>query len=219
MGFRYNKGKTRQFFAEVHSLRQGYRILRIMLIIVGLILLSIPLFKWGAASYRQYRALAAWEEQQEPVPEEEDDEIPDTLPQEEGMLEIPKINLRAVVIHGVSEEDLKLGPGFYPQSKHPEGGNVSIAAHRGVYGAWFRNLDRLVAGDEILLRIGGKTYQYRVREQFITHSRDWSVVESGENPELTLTTCLYTTTTKRLIVKADLVDTTTIAPTGSDEGE
>jgi sortase A len=172
--------------------------------------------------------MESWEEQQEPlieeeevteVPVKEDVEIPDTLPQEEGMLEIPKINLRAVVIHGVSEENLKLGPGFYPQSKHPEGGNVSIAAHRGVYGAWFRNLDQLAAGDEVLLKIGGKAYLYRVREQFVTHSRDWSVVDSGEKPELTLTTCLYTTTTKRLIVKADLVETTTIAPTTNDEGE
>jgi sortase A len=112
-----------------------------------------------------------------------------------------------VVIHGVTEGDLKLGPGFYPQSKYPECGNVSIAAHRGVYGSWFRHVDRLKPGDEITLTIDGKIYRYTVRESFITHSRDWSVVESTDIAELTLTTCLFTTTTKRLIVKADLAET------------
>jgi sortase A len=167
--------------------------------------------------------LAAWEDEiQQPAFEEgpetvpvpstpqAEQELPTGLPEGNGLLEIPKINLRAVVIHGISEDDLKQGPGFYPQSKYPESGNVSIAAHRGVYGSWFRHLDRLKPGDEITLTIDGKIYSYTVRESFITHSRDWSVVDSTDIAELTLTTCLYTTTTKRLIVKADLAGTDVI---------
>ncbi|MBS4021991.1 MAG: class E sortase [Dethiobacter sp.] len=202
-------------------MRQGNRLLGTVIIIIGLLLVAMPLSRWGASYYYQYRAMVAWEEQMpaieaepleepiegETVPTENKKEIPTGLPDADGMLHIPKIKLSAVVIHGVSEADLKRGPGFYPQSSHPETGNVSIAAHRGVYGSWFRNLDKLKTGDEITLVVGDKFYRYIVRESFITHSRDWSVVESTGKPELTLTTCLFTTNTKRLIVKADLVDT------------
>ncbi len=202
-------------------MRQGNRTLGAALIIIGLLLVAFPLAKWGVSFYYQYRALAAWEDQMpvmepeeavepidtqnEPVGEP-DEEKPKELPQEDGLLQIPKIKLSAVVVQGVTEEHLKLGPGFYPQSNHPEVGNVSIAAHRGTYGSWFRNLDKLAAGDEITLMIGDKVYHYSVRESFVTHSRDWSVVESTGIPELTLTTCLWTTTTQRLILKADLVE-------------
>jgi sortase A len=196
-------------------MKQGYRVFGTAIIIGGLLLASVPLVKWGVSSYHQRQALAAWEENQQPALEEpgpmpieeETEPEPLVLAKEDGLLEIPKINLRAVVLHGIDEDTLKLGPGFYPHSTHPEMGNVSIAAHRGVYGSWFRHVDKLQPGDEIKLYIGGKIHLYEVREQFITHSRDWSIVESDEeSPELTLSTCLFTTTTKRLIVKADLVE-------------
>lgn len=193
-------------------MKQGYRVIGTIVIIGGLLLASIPLVRWGISSYHQRQALAAWEENlqeaaEEPVIEEPVEEEPEpVLPDEDALLEIPDINLKAVVLHGIDEETLKKGPGFYPQSTHPELGNVSIAAHRGVYGSWFRHVDKLEAGNEIKLHIGGKTYTYEVREQFVTHNRDWSVIDSNNKAELTLTTCLFTTTTKRLIVKADLVD-------------
>lgn len=199
------------------------RIFSTIIIIAGILLAAVPLARWGISSYHQRQALAAWEDEAQkpaleaesetvpvpPVPQAEQ-ELPTSLPEVDGLLEIPKINLRAVVIHGITEDDLKQGPGFYPQSKYPESGNVSIAAHRGVYGSWFRHVDRLKPGDEITLTIDGKIYRYTVRESFITHSRDWSVVESSDIAELTLTTCLFTTTTSRLIVKADLAETDVI---------
>ncbi|MBS3983929.1 MAG: sortase [Dethiobacter sp.] len=75
--------------------------------------------------------------------------LPDVLPEINGLLEIPEIDLIAVVIHGVTEEHLRRGPGFYAQSSHPEVGNVSIAAHRGGYGSWFRNINRLMCATVI----------------------------------------------------------------------
>ena len=185
--------------------------LGLLLIIGGLLLSLIPVVNWGMGTYYQRLELVAMEEESPPVitePTDEPSELPDGLPPIKGILEIPKIQIRVVVIHGVTKEDLKRGPGFYPQSKYPERGNVSIAAHRGVYGSWFRNVNKLDPGDEILLTLGTKVYRYQVRQQFVTHSRDWSVVASTDEPELTLTTCLFTTSTKRLIVKADLIEVT-----------
>lgn len=186
--------------------------LGLLLIIGGLLLALNPAARWGMGTYYQHLALVAMEEESSPVITVPTDEpavvLPKGLPPINGILEIPKINLRVVVIHGVTEEDLKRGPGFYPQSKFPESGNVSIAGHRGAYASSFRNLHRLSPGDKILLTLGNKVYRYQVREQFVTHSRDWSVVASTDRPELTLTTCLFTTNARRLIVKADLVEVT-----------
>lgn len=184
------------------------------LIIAGLSLMAIPLAEYGAAWYYQRMALAALEDggsactpPDEPALAEPETPAayPAEFPAVNGIIEIPKISLKAVVVQGISQEDLRKGPGFYPQSRHPKTGNVSIAGHRGVYGAWFRNIDNLREGDKIMLTLEGRLYTYEVREQFITHDRDWSVVETNDRAELTLTTCLFTTTARRLIVKADLV--------------
>ncbi|NLZ38799.1 MAG: sortase [Firmicutes bacterium] len=187
-------------------MKRLYGFLGMLLIAGGLFLIFIPLYRWLSSSYYQAQALQTLEKSA--VVEGEKTEssankqaVKDDLPKALGLLEIPKINLKVAVVHGTSQEDLNKGAGFYAQSKHPEIGNVSIAAHRGL---WFRHLDRLEANDEIILTLGTNRYHYLVREQFITHSRDWSVIDSTGKAELTLTTCLYTTNTKRLIVKADL---------------
>lgn len=182
---------------------------------LGLLLLLLPLIRWGIASHWQQQALR--QVMIDPGFPDDPDEIKSARwaarlqdeqqerAREPNLIEIPKIELRAVVVPGITPEDLKHGPGLYPQSAVPSEGNVSIAAHRGVYGSWFRHIDRLEPGDKILLYLKGKQYTYAVREQFITHDRNWSVIESSGTPELTLTTCLFGTSSKRLVIKADLV--------------
>lgn len=185
---------------------------------LGLLLLLLPLVQWGLASYWQHQALQPFVVESDFVgdPQEikgarwtarlQPGEQQPGKTREPDRIEIPKIKLEAAVLPGITPDDLKHGPGLYPQSAEPSVGNVSIAAHRGVYGSWFRHLDKLEYGDEILLYLKGKQYTYSVREQFTTHDRNWSVIESNGRAELTLTTCLFGTSSKRLIVKADLVE-------------
>ena len=106
-----------------------------------------------------------------------------------GRLVIPKLDLDLEVNYGVDEESLKKGPGFYPQSGYPDTGNVSIAGHRNAHGSPFWYLDKLEVGDEIQLYYNDKQYTYTVDSVFITHNRDWSVIEPTDTPALTLTTC------------------------------
>lgn len=132
---------------------------------------------------------------------------PEALPPGEGVLKIPSLDLLLNVGYGVELSDLRRGPGFYPQSGYPGTGNVAIAGHRTTYGAPFRNVDRLVAGDEILLYFGGMVYVYHVESVFETHTRDWSVIDPTEKPALTLTTCHPPGwATQRLIVRAYLAE-------------
>lgn len=201
-------------------MKKAVRHLGLAMIIGGLILTVIPLLRYAQGVYYQRLQQAAMVGEppvvedaappplvSEPLDELPEAEIdPDQLPPLKGILEVPKIKLDVVVAHGVSDNELKRGPGFYPQSRHPEHGNVSIAAHRAGYAGWFLRVNQLNPGDEIFLTLGEKRYRYQVREQYVTHNRDWDVVLLSDGPELTFTTCLITSNEKRLIVKSDLVD-------------
>jgi|CZCB01.1.fsa_nt_gi sortase A len=194
------------------------RNLGLFLIIAGLLVLSRPIYQWGYAAYHQRKALAmlheplnnsenAAEDKKASFPQvEKEEDSKEGLPNYLGLLEIEKLKVKAVVDHGITEDTLKKGPGFYPQSSHPEVGNVAIASHRARSGSYFLHIDKLEPGDEIKLTFGDTTYVYAVTDNFVTHSRDWSVIDSTGKPEITLTTCIITDLSVRLIVKGELVD-------------
>ena len=57
-------------------------------------------------------------------------------------LVIPRIGVNVYVVQGVSDEDLRRGPGHYPQTALPgQVGNAAIAGHRTTYGAPFYSLN------------------------------------------------------------------------------
>jgi len=147
----------------------------------------------------------------EPEPDVVEEDYPEKLVEDTGVLEIPALGLKVSVGYGVEEADLESGPGFYPQSQYPDHGNVSIAGHRNVHGAPFLNLHKLKDGDQIILTYRNKQYVYAVEKVFTTHSRDWSVIEPTAEPVLTLTTCTPIIKPPggdydRLIVRARLVE-------------
>lgn len=99
------------------------------------------------------------------------------------------------VVRSVTLEDLRRGPGHYPESAAPGGaGNFAVAGHRTTYGAPFYHLDRLEAGDEVhVLDRGGGRHVYEVTDTRVVEPTDVWVV--GDDPledggaMLTLTTC------------------------------
>ena len=97
-------------------------------------------------------------------------------------LRIAAIDVDAVIGPGVSIDDLRDGPGHYPETAAPgRPGNAAIAGHRTTYGAVFHRLDELKRGDAIEVTQGSHTAWYRVM--------DWcpqeSVEPSGGCDELT----------------------------------
>lgn len=163
----------------------------ILLILAGV---SLALFPFLQSFYYSHIKpptpdIPAAQESVEPASVPQTPKAPEKLSPGTGRLVIAKINLDTAIGYGVSEEDLKKGPGFYPQSGSPETGNVSIAGHRNAYGSHFYHLDKMAAGDEILLTYQNKTYRYLVDMVFETFSRDWSVIDPTPKPALTLTTC------------------------------
>lgn len=84
-----------------------------------------------------------------------------------AVLRIPALGKRwkFVVIEGIGTEQLKKGPGHYPDTALPgEVGNFAVAGHRTTYLAPFYNLDRLRTGDRIYVETAAGWFVYRVQD-------------------------------------------------------
>ncbi len=121
---------------------------------------------------------------------------------------IPKINVDAPIIEGVTWEDLKKGVGHLPGSAFPgQRGNLYLAAHNDIFGEIFRYLDKLEPGDRYYIYAGDTKYTYEVREKRIINPTDVEVMLPTTGPVATLQTCYpYLIDTHRLVVVADLVE-------------
>jgi sortase A len=126
-----------------------------------------------------------------------------------GRLEIPRIDLDAVVVHGTRwGADLTRGPGHYERTTVPGlGKTVGVAGHRTTFGAPFRNIDDIRAGDAITLEMPYATFRYRVFAHEIVDSDDWSVIRDRGYDTIMLSAChpLYSAD-QRWIVYGRLVE-------------
>jgi len=125
-----------------------------------------------------------------------------------GRLVIEKMQLDAVVVRGVDTEALRRGPGWMPYTDIPgETGNVGIAAHRTTYGAPFFRLDELESGDTIYFYSPFRRYTYVVAEKYQVTPDQVEVVETTEEPRITLSACHPPYSARyRLIVHGDLTE-------------
>jgi sortase A len=122
-------------------------------------------------------------------------------------LVIPDIGVDKIVVQGVSLEDLKHGPGHYPDTPMPgQPGNVAIAGHRTTYGAPFNRINELENGDEIQVTTAQGTFVYAVMGQQIVSPSQVEVLNNQGDNRLTLTAChpKYSAS-QRIIVSALLV--------------
>ncbi|MGH2707488.1 MAG: class E sortase, partial [Actinomycetota bacterium] len=102
----------------------------------------------------------------------------------------PKIGVEQVVVEGVSVDVLKKGPGHVPGTASPgQGGNMVISGHRTTYGAPFKRLDELEAGDEISLTTMQGRFLYLVTDTRIVAPTEVSILNPTIDSRLTLTTC------------------------------
>ena len=125
-----------------------------------------------------------------------------------GRIHIPRIGVESIVVHGTRwGADLSRGPGHYERTTVPGlGKTVGIAGHRTTFGAPFRKIDKIEAGDEITLEMPYATFRYRVFQHEIVDEKDWSVIRNRGFDTLMLSAChpLYGSS-ERWIVYAKLV--------------
>ncbi|MDX6682492.1 MAG: sortase [Solirubrobacteraceae bacterium] len=121
-----------------------------------------------------------------------------------GRIRIPRIGVSIVVVNGTDATSLRKGPGVYDEAPFPGApGTVAIAGHRTTYLAPFRHVDRLRAGDDIVLEMPYGRFVYRVERTRIVDPSEVSVVKRVSFDRLVLSAChpLYSAA-KRIIVFA-----------------
>jgi sortase A len=123
-------------------------------------------------------------------------------------LRIPAIGVSEYVVEGTDTDNLRKGPGHYPDTPLPgESGTSAIAGHRTTYGAPFRHLDELHRGARIVTELPYGTYVWRVEKvRVVDDSALWITRRVGYD-RLVLSAChpLYSAA-QRIVAFARLVD-------------
>jgi sortase A len=123
-----------------------------------------------------------------------------------GRLEIDRIDLNVVVVNGTSDPSLRKAPGHYTGTVMPgQRGSVGIAGHRTSYGAPFRHVDKLKAGDRITVTMPYGRFTYRVQGHKIVSPEQSDVFRRVSYQRLVLSAChpLYSAS-QRILVFARL---------------
>jgi sortase A len=211
------------------------RVIGKLLISMGVgVLLFVAWTLWGTGIYtaqQQQRLEDEFAEQPEIVAEEDafgfsgpSDAYKPSAGDPVFALEMEVAGIRDMVVQGVETEELKLGPGHYPDCRGTfekplctndeevwpgERGRVIVSGHRTTYGAPFWDLNKAAEGDEIVARTKWGTFTYEVTEIRIVddQARDVAIADPpGNKAEIVLTTCNPRfSAAERLVVLGEMV--------------
>lgn len=136
-------------------------------------------------------------------------------------IEIPSIGVNRTVVSGISLDQLKRGPGHYPETPMPgQKGNVAIAGHRTTYGQPFHNLDKVEKGDQIILETVQGKFVYEATETIIVKPNQTEILEDKGDNRITLIACHPKYSAReRLIVIGKLVGPAAPMLTGQQEAQ
>ena len=113
----------------------------------------------------------------------------------ESLIIIPKIGLEARIVPDLEPQNLMEGVGHDPSTEQPGAPGVCILyGHRFLNytdpsSGYFYLLDKLSAGDLVVVYWEGKSYHYVVQESMTINPDDFSIYRRREKPTLVLVTC------------------------------
>jgi sortase A len=135
-----------------------------------------------------------------------------------AILHVPALgrNWHWVVVEGVADDDLALGPGHFPGTALPgQVGNFAVAGHRATHGQPFAHLDKVKVGDPIVVETVDGWFTYQVTWTRILSPTATDVLapvaghpgQAATQRTLTLVTCNPRWgSSERLVVGAQLVE-------------
>ncbi|MGH2536403.1 MAG: sortase, partial [Candidatus Promineifilaceae bacterium] len=132
--------------------------------------------------------------------------IPTPGPEQARRIQIPVLDLDKPIVQGDTWEQLKKGVAQHIGTAAPgQPGNLVLSAHNDIYGEIFRHLDRLEAGDEIVISSERQSYIYVVRAVLVVEPTAVALMEPSRHASTTLISCYpYLVNSKRIVVQADL---------------
>jgi sortase A len=203
--------------------RRFFRILGLVLIVMGVVVITYPLSTFLVTNKAQKKLRSEWKKQVKKTEENKtsDSNTPATQPSQDlkkstkksippgkaaFRLIIPKIGLDMIVVEGTDTASLKLGPGHISKTVQPgETGVCVVSGHRTTYGAPFFRLSNLKNGDEIVAETTTARFVYKVYEVKSVSPKDTSFIKSTEESILALTTCTpIHSARQRLVVLAKI---------------
>ena len=165
----------------------------IALAAAGLLLVGSAGAAYARGAIAREQARTAWEIARAEAARAGIDRLIDTRPATPprkgdpvARLLIPAIRLDEIVVEGIDDVQLNVGPGHLPQSVVPGArGNAVISAHRDRH---FSRLDEVAVGDTITTETIDGSMQWVVVERRVV-SRHARPLRDAGRAELTLTTC------------------------------
>ena len=157
--------------------------------VAGFVAIGYCAFLWGRAEYDQTEGNWALERAFRDAPRAEGSASLRGTREGRliGRIEIPRLDLSAVVFEGTSDDTLTRGVGHLTGSAAPgEPGNLVLAGHRDTF---FRELRGIRKGDNITVRSLDGQFQYQVDSTSIVDPDQTEVLQGGNEPSLTLITC------------------------------
>jgi len=119
-----------------------------------------------------------------------------------GTLTIKKIDLKAKVKEGSSQEVLKEYIGHMPETAKYDG-NIGLAAHnRGNQYSYFARINELEKGDKIVYKTKFYERTYIVTKKIVIYDTDWSYLQYTKDNRITMITCIKDKPNQRLCVQA-----------------
>ncbi|HCU98579.1 MAG TPA: hypothetical protein DGM69_04455 [Chloroflexi bacterium] len=132
--------------------------------------------------------------------------VPSPEAKQASRIMISTINVDAPVVQGDGWEQLRRGVGQHIGTSNPgENGNLVLSAHNDIFGEIFRDLDKLLPGDEINVSTMGQQFTYLVTDTLIVEPTEVSVMNQTKTPTITLISCYpYLIDNKRIVVFGQL---------------
>lgn len=129
-----------------------------------------------------------------------------------GYIEIPTIDVHLPIYHGTEDAVLQVAIGHIEGSALPVGGKGThcvVSGHRGLPSAkLFTDLDKMVVGDNFILRVLDETLTYEVDQILIVLPEEIDALLAEEGKDYcTLVTCTpYGINSHRLLVRGHRTD-------------
>ena len=179
-------------------MKKVYNLIIAVLIVALIVVIAMIVIRYGGNYLNEKEVSASLETIEEKLNKEETQQS-ESLPElefkgykVEGIIEIPKINIKYPIIDHTNEETMKVSITKFWGPQANEIGNYTVAGHNNKDGTMFGKTKYLQIGDKIkLTNLKNETIEYEVFKIYSIDPDDVSCVESVESGtrEITLITC------------------------------
>ena len=179
-------------------MKKVYNLIIAVLIVALIVVIAMIVIRYGGNYLNEKEVSSSLETIEEELNKEETQQS-ESLPELEfkgykieGIIEIPKINIKYPIIDHTNEETMKVSITKFWGPQANEIGNYTVAGHNNKDGTMFGKTKYLQIGDKIkLTNLKNETIEYEIFKIYSIDPDDVSCVESVESGtrEVTLITC------------------------------